>query len=50
MKISALRASPFPPFGDFEIDFPHVEEAGDQELAEVHIFTGPNGSGKTSIL
>jgi predicted ATPase len=50
MKINALRASPFPPFGNFEIEFPHVEEIGDQELAEVHLITGPNGSGKTRLL
>jgi len=50
MKISALRANPFPPFGNFEIEFPHVEEIKDQELAEVHLITGPNGSGKTRLL
>lgn len=50
MKISALRASPFPPFGEFEIEFPHVEETEDQDLAEVHVITGPNGSGKTRLL
>ena len=50
MKISALRANPFPPFGEFEIEFPHLEEADDQELAEVHVITGKNGSGKTRLL
>jgi len=50
MKISALRAKPFPPFGNFEIEFPHAGEGGDQELAEVHVITGPNGSGKTRLL
>lgn len=50
MKISALRASPFPPFGNFEIEFPYVEDTSAQELAEVHVFTGPNGSGKTRLL
>lgn len=50
MKISALRASPFPPFGNFEIHFPHVEESDAQDLAEVHVITGPNGSGKTRLL
>ncbi|MBN8459642.1 MAG: AAA family ATPase [Verrucomicrobia bacterium] len=50
MKISALRANLFPPFGHFEIEFPHVEGDCDQELAEVHVFTGPNGSGKTRLM
>lgn len=50
MKISALRAKPFPPFGEFEIEFPHGEETQDQDLAEVHVITGPNGSGKTRLL
>lgn len=50
MKISALRANPFPPFGQFEIEFPHLVESGDRELAEVHMITGPNGSGKTRLL
>lgn len=50
MKISALRAKPFPPFGEFEIEFPHQDENDDQELAEVHVITGPNGSGKTRLL
>ena len=50
MKISALRASPFAPFGEFEIEFPHVEDSDAQELAEVHVITGPNGSGKTRLL
>lgn len=50
MKISALRASPFPPFGDFEIEFPHLGPVELQDLAEVHVLTGPNGSGKTRLL
>jgi predicted ATP-binding protein involved in virulence len=50
MKISALRAEPFAPFGEFEIEFPHLAEEESPNLAEVHVFTGPNGSGKTRLL
>ncbi len=50
MKISALRAEPFAPFGEFEIEFPHLAEEEVPNLAEVHVFTGPNGSGKTRLL
>lgn len=50
MKISALRANLFPPFGYLKIEFPHVDEDGDLDLAEVHVFTGPNGSGKTRLM
>ncbi len=50
MKISALKTTAFPPFGEFEMTFPHVSPDVCTELAEVHVFTGPNGSGKTRIL
>ena len=38
----------FAPFADGEIEFPEVEDAG--ELAEVHMLTGENGTGKTRVL
>lgn len=50
MKISNLRASPFPPFAEFDLRLPQVSENGVQTMAEVHAFTGPNGSGKTRLL
>lgn len=38
----------FPPFEKFSIHFPSVESG--EELGEVHLFTGINGTGKTRIL
>jgi len=38
----------FAPFADGEIDFPEVEAA--DGLAEVHMLTGENGTGKTRVL
>jgi predicted ATP-binding protein involved in virulence len=50
MKISNLRVSPFPPFAHFDLLLPHLEGSEVQDMAEVHAFTGPNGSGKTRLL
>jgi len=50
MKISILQADPFPPFARFNLRLPHVAVDGAQDMAEVHAFTGPNGSGKTRLL
>lgn len=44
-----LASDNFAPFGKFRIDFPPVEEKPD-DLAEVHVFTGVNGTGKTRLL
>lgn len=45
----AIAAPNFPPFGSLEIEFPPVKDRS-SELAEVHLFTGVNGTGKTRIL
>lgn len=45
----ALASKNFPPFGKFQIEFPVVENKP-AELAEVHLFTGVNGTGKTRLL
>ncbi len=45
----AIASDNFPPFGKFSMDFPEVQNKPD-DLAEVHIFTGVNGSGKTRLL
>jgi predicted ATP-binding protein involved in virulence len=50
MKISVLQADPFPPFRNFDLRLPHTPKSSAQDLAEVHAFTGPNGSGKTRLL
>jgi energy-coupling factor transporter ATP-binding protein EcfA2 len=39
----------FPPFGKFQMAFPPVESKP-ADLAEVHLFTGENGTGKTRLL
>lgn len=44
-----INADDFPPFGKFEIHFPAVENKP-AALAEVHLLTGINGTGKTRIL
>jgi energy-coupling factor transporter ATP-binding protein EcfA2 len=47
--IRALKSDDFPPFGRFQMDFPVVDKKpGD--LAEVHLLTGVNGTGKTRVL
>lgn len=50
MKISSLFADPFPPFAEFDLRLPHSNGDDAQSKAEVHAFTGPNGSGKTRLL
>jgi predicted ATP-binding protein involved in virulence len=45
----ALASDDFPPFGNFRLDFPPVENKP-PDLAEVHLLTGVNGTGKTRIL
>lgn len=47
MRIESLKLHHFGPFEDLEIEFP---KCGTEELAEVHLLTGPNGCGKSSIL
>lgn len=44
-----LASNNFPPFGDLQLEFPPVENKPD-DLAEVHLLTGVNGTGKTRIL
>ena len=44
-----LAAENFPPFGSFELELRPVENKP-EDLAEVHLFTGVNGTGKTRIL
>lgn len=48
MRLTRLTMKNFAPFADGEIDFPEVE-AG-EGLAEVHMLTGENGTGKTRVL
>lgn len=43
-----IASDDFPPFGKFELDLPPAE--GNPDLAEVHLFTGVNGTGKTRLL
>lgn len=52
MRITGLAAGGFPPFADLEITFPKQERKGtdDDSIAEVHLFTGENGTGKTRLL
>lgn len=47
--IRAIASDDFAPFGKFQMDFPAVENKPD-DLAEVHLLTGVNGTGKTRIL
>ena len=44
-----VSSDEFPPFGNFLIHFPEVENKA-ADLAEVHLITGINGTGKTRIL
>ncbi len=48
MRITALAAKNYEPFGPFEMQFPPKPETS--KLAEVHILTGQNGTGKTRLL
>jgi hypothetical protein len=45
----AIAFESFPPFGNLRLELPPVEEKP-AELAEVHLFTGVNGTGKTRLL
>lgn len=47
MRIEQIGFKDFPPFADGIIDFP---ENINDELAEVHLITGQNGTGKTRLL
>ncbi len=44
-----LKSADFPPFGKFRMEFPRVENKP-PDLAEVHLLTGVNGTGKTRLL
>jgi hypothetical protein len=44
-----LGSDDFPPFGKFRMEFPPVENKP-ADLAEVHLLTGVNGTGKTRLL
>ena len=48
MRLTRLTLKDFAPFADGEMLFPELE-AG-KGLAEVHLFTGENGTGKTRVL
>lgn len=45
----AIASEDFPPFGKFRLDLPPVENKP-ADLAEVHLLTGVNGTGKTRLL
>jgi predicted ATPase len=47
--LRAIQSDNFPPFGKFGLTLPPVENKPD-DLAEVHLFTGGNGTGKTRLL
>ncbi|MEQ1750654.1 MAG: AAA family ATPase [Prosthecobacter sp.] len=48
MRLTKITMKKFAPFADGEMAFPAVE--GAEGLAEVHLFTGENGTGKTRVL
>lgn len=48
MRIDAFLVQDFPPFSALEVKLPSKPEGS--KLAEVHILTGQNGTGKTRIL
>jgi hypothetical protein len=48
MRITLLESVDFPPFQDLKLDFRATESKG--KLAEGHLLTGINGTGKTRIL
>ncbi|SKB00124.1 AAA domain-containing protein [Prosthecobacter debontii] len=50
MRLTKLTLKNFAPFADGEMDFPAVEGEDTEGLAEVHLFTGENGTGKTRVL
>ena len=45
----ALASDNFPPFGKLNLQFLEVKNKP-ADLAEVHLFTGVNGTGKTRLL
>jgi len=47
--IRSIEAKKFPPFSDFHLELPPVD-GKPEDLGEVHLFTGVNGTGKTRIL
>jgi predicted ATPase len=47
--LRAVHFNSFPPFGEFLLKLDPVESRPN-ELAEVHLFTGVNGTGKTRLL
>jgi len=49
VRISRLEISQIGPFGNLTIEFP-AKPAGMTDRAEVHILTGENGTGKTTVL
>lgn len=46
-RIKGIEINGIGPFNDFKLDFP---EKQDPDKAEIHIFTGENGTGKTTLL
>ncbi|MBK8038883.1 MAG: AAA family ATPase [Verrucomicrobiaceae bacterium] len=48
MRLTKITMKKFAPFSDGEMEFPAVE--GTEALAEVHLLTGENGTGKTRVL
>ena len=48
-RISKLEVNNIGPFGHLELDFPE-KPAGMSDRAEIHILTGENGTGKTTVL
>ncbi len=47
--LRAISSDNFSPFGVLELELPAVKDKP-KELAEVHLFTGVNGTGKTRLL
>ncbi|MCC6726927.1 MAG: AAA family ATPase [Saprospiraceae bacterium] len=48
-RITSLEAHQIGPFGDLKMTFPE-KPAGMEDKAEVHILTGENGTGKSTVL
>ncbi|MBP6826998.1 MAG: AAA family ATPase [Saprospiraceae bacterium] len=48
-RISRLEVNNIGPFGHLELDFPE-KPAGMTDRAEIHVLTGENGTGKTTVL
>lgn len=48
-RISGLEIENIGPFGHLKLDFPE-KPAGSSDRAEIHILTGENGTGKTTLL